>query len=101
MREDDPAETLLQGEQDFLQVQANGMSEMIYLFLFKCIWGVPPVVLRNSKELIVKIGLLSKISHAFSPLLLSNDPYQLLGIPVEHIYMPLQPLTFAVSSGRK
>jgi hypothetical protein len=67
-----------------------GLKEIMYFFTIPLSWVYPPGIQEVFRGIIGKSGITSPSgigSNAVSPLMLSKEVYQLLGVPVEHIYL--------------
>jgi hypothetical protein len=81
----------LESEQDFIEMNAKGVSETIYLFFIPLIGVFPPKMLIMAKAILHKVGLFSPsgtTSHGLTPLMLSTETYKILEIEVDHLYLP-------------
>jgi len=89
LAEENSAARLFQGEEAFVKMKESGLLENFFLYFLPIIWTFPPCLLDTLKEVTYELGIFSKQTCYFSPLLLSQEHYRLLGIPVEHLYFPL------------
>jgi hypothetical protein len=100
-REEDRLLRLLQAEADFLQMTEKEFEEIIRFFVLPLGWAFPPGIVKIFRAAAEQLGGFSKNgngSNGISPIMLSTQNYQLLGIQVEHIYFTSHlPHTFSAS----
>jgi hypothetical protein len=68
----------------------KGFTEIIRFFVLPLGWAYPPGILKIFMAAVERLGVLSPTgngSNCISPMMLSTETYQLLGIQVEHIYL--------------
>jgi hypothetical protein len=82
----------------------KGFTEIIqFVFLPMC-WAYTPGILKIFMAAAERLGMFSPTgngSNGISPMMLSTEKYQLLGIQVEHIYLTTHLPQYALSPLRE
>jgi hypothetical protein len=68
----------------------KGFTEIIRFFVLPLGWAYPPGIMKIFMAAAERLGMFSPTgngSNGISPMMLSTETYQLLGIQVEHIYL--------------
>jgi len=87
---EDPGEVLLKGEYDHNNVTTReGVAEAFFLGYVPLVWPVPQLITNGLKKILHGFGIVLKISSYLSCLMLAQEEYNLMGVPVAHIYLPL------------
>jgi hypothetical protein len=88
-REEDRLLRLVESERDFLQMTEKEFAEFVQFFVLPLGWAYPPRIMKVLMAFFERTGVFSptgSFSNCTSPMMLSSEKYQLLGIHVEHIY---------------
>jgi hypothetical protein len=103
-REEDRFLRLVEGERDFLQMTEKGFTEIIQFCFLPMCWAYTPGILKIFMGAAERLGMFSPTgngSNGISPMMLSTEKYQLLGIQVEHIYLTTHLPHYALSPLRE
>jgi hypothetical protein len=87
--EEDRLLRLNESERDFLQMTEKEFAEFVQFFVLPLGWPYPPRIMKVLMAFFERTGVFSptgSFSNCTSPIMLSSEKYQLLGIHVEHIY---------------
>jgi len=95
---EDPLERLRDADKFFNNYHDTHMHKILKRFVLPASWCVPSFVLRRGHAADIYYF---RYSNAFASLMLSDDPYYLLGKRVQSINLPLGLVDSAPTSGKQ